>query len=94
MCLLAELEWGSASQYKNYCSNFTQVSGNPFPGKYTKYDQYAFNMDTWDYSTCLSYIIYLQRSAYWSGGSEAPHYDQWVNGTVRKTLLRMRTRLI
>ena len=89
MRLLAELEWGNLKHYNDYCRNFTQNSPNTCSDKYTEYDKYALNIDIWDYSTCLAYIIFLQRSAYWSGGLEAPHYDQWANGTVRKVLLHM-----
>lgn len=89
MHLLAELEWGGIKHYSEYCANFAGISCNKLSDEYTEYDRYALNMDKWDYNTCLSYIIYLQRSAYWSGGLEAPHYDQWGNGTVRKVLMRM-----
>ena len=93
MLLLAKLEWGEPKHYDDYCGNFTGIDGDKSIGSYTQYDRYALNMDKWDYSTCLAYIIYLQRSAYWSGGEEAPHYDQWANGTVRKVLMRMQTLL-
>lgn len=93
MIRLAELEWGQAGKYNDYCSNFTQATVVNLSKEYTSYDQYALNMGKWDYSTCLAYIIYLQRQAYWSGGEESPHYAQCLNGTVRKVLLRMKALL-
>ena len=89
MGMLAKLEWGDPGQYNVYCKNFTGSDGGKFSEESNVYNKYALSMDKWDYSTCLSYIIYLQRAAYWSGGMEAPHYDQWMNGTVRKVLMRM-----
>lgn len=97
MTLLAELEWSDPGQYTAYCHNFLKNSPEPHSNEYADYDKYARyarNMNKWDYSTCLSYIISLQRAAYWSGGEAAPHYEQWINGTVRKVLLRMQMLLI
>jgi hypothetical protein len=51
---------------------------------------YAKTLHQWDYNTCLAYIVYLQRLAYWSGGMEHPLYDQIANGTIRRVLCRMR----
>ena len=51
---------------------------------------YAKTLHQWDYNTCLAYIVYLQRLAYWSGGMEHPLYDQIANGTIRRALCRMR----
>lgn len=93
MTLLAELEWGDPGKYHDYISTFTQTSGPKLPPPHSQYDSYAMKLDTWDYNTCLAYIIFLQRAGYWSGGLEAPHYDQCGNGTIRRILIRMKTML-
>jgi len=43
----------------------------------------------WSYLTCLSYIIYLQRNDYWSGGLSNTHFTMCRLGSVRTVLLRM-----
>lgn len=35
---------------------------------------------------CICFLIYLQREAYWSGGVDAPHLKNCMNGNVYKIL--------
>jgi len=92
MKTLAVLQWGDMRCHRNYHGGFAKAEYRP---GYSEYDLFAMNMDTWDYNTCLAYIIEIFRAPYSYDGTglPLPHYEQFSNGTVRRVLLRMQAML-
>ena len=92
---LALLEWGDIKCHHKYHSCFGRIEPSNPHGYHSKYNQYAQNLNSWDYSTCLAYLIAIFRPphTYDGTGLILPHYAQCKNGTVRRVLIRMRTLL-
>lgn len=92
---LAVLEWGEMSCHHKYHNGFTKPAQTLPRGAHSEYDMYAQNMNSWDYNTCLAYIIEIFRSPYSYDGTGliVPHFEQTMNGAVRRVLLRMRSLL-
>lgn len=92
---LAFLEWGDMRSHHKYHSGFGKTEHSDRRDLHSEYDQYAQNLDSWDYDTCLAYLIAIFRPphTYDGTGLILPHYAQCMNGTVRRVLIRMRTLL-
>lgn len=90
---LALLEWGDIKCHHRYHSCFGKIEHSDHRNYHSAYDHYARNLDSWDYNTCLAYLIEIFRPPFSYDGTELilPHYAQCKNGTVRRILIRMKT---
>ena len=77
---LCMLEWGTADAYGQYVGSFIDSSHSELLD--------IKDYSCWDYNQCLAYLIYLQRLSHWDDGPDY-FYEQVINGSVRKVLLRM-----
>ena len=89
---LAKIEWNSPGEYHRFMGVIKKEKAC-WESEVHGFLDYARHLDSWDYNTCLAYIIYIQRSDYASGGFTHIFGDMAANGTIKKVLVRMKSLL-
>ena len=85
---LAKIEWNSPGEYHRFMGVIKKEKAC-WESEVHGFLDYARHLDSWDYNTCLAYIIYIQRSDYASGGFTHIFGDMAANGTIKKDLMEV-----